>query len=172
MQVLNFRKNIFNYNEWFIIFIYFFPVIHLIRSTYYEKTKTKKLKPDNQKNTMFQSKGCLKNFNFLICFKACLLIYLIPSPELFVQNIYKVRSTLSGCLQVRTGHSTEATSVDCITAGTQVTVLSSVPFWREISYDNKTGLVAKKFIELVETATTIDHVANQFKISIRHWILY
>ena len=100
---------------------------------------------------MFHTAGYLQNIRFSICFKTCLLICFIPSVQLFAQNTYKVRSTVSGCLHVRTDHSTEATSVDCITPGTEVTVLSSVPFWRQIRYNNKTGWVAKKYIELVET---------------------
>ncbi|MBA2500764.1 MAG: MBL fold metallo-hydrolase [Chitinophagaceae bacterium] len=101
---------------------------------------------------MLHSTGYLQNIRFSICFKACLIVYFIPSLQPFAQTTYKVRSTLSGCLQVRTDHSTEATSIDCITPGTQVTVLSSVPFWREIRYNNRTGWVAKKYLQLVETA--------------------
>jgi len=95
-------------------------------------------------------------FHFLtLTFNFCLKVYmvlllLIPSLHLYAQNTYKVRTTVSGCLQVRSDHSTEAASLDCITPGTQVTVLSSVPFWRQITYDGKTGWVAKKYLELVE----------------------
>lgn len=101
---------------------------------------------------MFYSIGYIQNIRLSNCFKFCVLLLFIPSSQLFAQNTYKVRSTVSGCLQVRTDHSTEATSIDCITPGTEVTVLSSMPFWREVRYNNKTGWVAKKYIELVQTA--------------------
>lgn len=76
----------------------------------------------------------------------CLLII---SPIAFAQNEpYVVRSTVTPCVNVRTDHSTDANSIACLVPGTQVTVVGSVPFWREIVFgNNQRGWVAKKYIE-------------------------
>lgn len=61
---------------------------------------------------------------------------------------YIVRTSTSGCLNVREDHDTNATSIACLSAGTQVRVIGVVPFWREIAFgENLRGWVAKKFIE-------------------------
>ncbi len=77
------------------------------------------------------------------------------------QNVaYRLRSTVTSCLNVRVDHSTEARTIACITRGTPITVVGSVPFWHEISFGNdQRGWVAKKFIEPVEPPANVDRPA-------------
>jgi competence protein ComEC len=65
---------------------------------------------------------------------------------------YRVKTNQSSCLKVRDEPNSDAASHDCLTPGTAVTVINSVPFWREIRFgNNKHGWVAKKYIEPIET---------------------
>ena len=74
---------------------------------------------------------------------------------------YAVRSTVTDCLNVRPIPNTSVEPITCLLPGTPVTVLSAVPYWRQIAYDtNDTGWVAKKYIEpttppAISTATDI-----------------
>jgi competence protein ComEC len=81
-------------------------------------------------------------------FFSFLLIFFLGS-KIFGQNVvYKIKSTAKPCLNVRSEPSTDATSIECLNPGTLVTVINSVPFWREIKFENnQTGWVAKKYIE-------------------------
>lgn len=73
---------------------------------------------------------------------------------------YIVRASASPCLNVRSEASTDADQVACLTPGTKVTVVSTVPFWREITFgNNQRGWVAKKFIEPSTAATPVDPAA-------------
>jgi hypothetical protein len=64
---------------------------------------------------------------------------------------YRVRNNVAPCLNVRANPQTDAKNIDCLTPGTTVTVVNSVPFWREIVYgNNRRGWVAKKYIEPAE----------------------
>jgi competence protein ComEC len=64
---------------------------------------------------------------------------------------YRVRNNVAPCLNVRATPQSGATSIDCLVPGTMITVVNSVPFWREIIYgNNRRGWVAKKYIEPVE----------------------
>ena len=61
---------------------------------------------------------------------------------------YIIRNTVTGCVNVRSTHDINAGVVGCLDAGTPVTVIGTVPFWREIRFgNNKRGWIAKKFIE-------------------------
>lgn len=85
----------------------------------------------------------MKNVIFSLLFLTIVLI-----AECQVSEPYIVRSSASPCLNVREDHNTDAASVACIVPGTPVTVVASVPFWREIIFgNNERGWVAKKFIE-------------------------
>jgi competence protein ComEC len=67
----------------------------------------------------------------------------------FGQNeAYIIRSTVTGCVNVRSNHDIDASIIACLAAGTPVTVTGAEPFWREIRFgNNKRGWIAKKFIE-------------------------
>lgn len=70
---------------------------------------------------------------------------------------YRIKTNAGSCLKVRIEPNSEATSPTCLPPGTIVTVIGSVPFWREIIYgNNERGWVAKKYIEPVglDTITT------------------
>lgn len=72
------------------------------------------------------------------------------------EQAYVVRSNVTGCVNVRTSNDIDAALVDCLEAGTPVTVIGSEPFWRKIRFrNNKLGWIAKKFIEPV-TAPPVD----------------
>lgn len=78
-----------------------------------------------------------------------MIIVILPLSYCMAQNgKYVVRDNASPCLNVRTDHVTTATSIDCLPPGTEVTVVDSAPFWREILFgNNQRGWVAKKYIE-------------------------
>lgn len=97
-------------------------------------------------------KGFYYFFLFIFCLLNCLLIQ--------GQNeSYVVRGNLKPCLNVRTDHRTEAASLACLIPGTIVTVVGSVPFWREILFgNNQRGWVAKKYIEPAVSSTVITGV--------------
>ncbi|MDZ4809124.1 MAG: MBL fold metallo-hydrolase [Bacteroidota bacterium] len=83
---------------------------------------------------------------FLFFFITCTL--LVSSLAYGQNEPYVVKSTVSPCVNVRTDHSTDAPSIACLVPGTPVTVVGSVPFWREILFGNsQRGWIAKKYIE-------------------------
>ncbi len=77
------------------------------------------------------------------------LLLLILGPALHAQNEpYIVRPTVHPCVNVRTEASATASSIECLTPGTVVTVIESVPFWRKVKFgNNQEGWIAKKYIE-------------------------
>ena len=79
------------------------------------------------------------------------LLIILPSIVFSQNEPYVVRNTAtSSCVFVRSTHDINATSIACLNPGTPVTVIGSVPFWREIRFgNNKHGWIAKKFIEPV-----------------------
>lgn len=105
-----------------------------------------------------QSSCCLRWFKHSkICtlYKAhgtLVILLLAISQAIYAQNeSYRVRTSITSCLQVRSTASVEGQFIDCLPAGTLVRVVGSVPFWREITYGNdRRGWVAKKYIEPVE----------------------
>jgi competence protein ComEC len=61
---------------------------------------------------------------------------------------YLIRDSAAPCLRLRPEPRTDATPLDCIPPGTQVTVLDSSPYWRLIHLpDGRKGWAAKKFLE-------------------------
>lgn len=61
---------------------------------------------------------------------------------------YLVRSTLTDCLNVRPTSCTSGTPIACLAPGTPVTVVSAVPYWREITFNTtQRGWAAKKYLE-------------------------
>jgi competence protein ComEC len=84
----------------------------------------------------------------------CVIIGLFIPSFSQLNEAYVVKSSISGCLNVRSDHDANASSIACIPAGTSITVQASVPFWREITFgNNKNGWVAKKFIEPATSTT-------------------
>lgn len=64
-----------------------------------------------------------------------------------------VRPSATPCLNVRPDHDTDTEPDTGIPPGTAVTVIASVPYWREIRLDDgSTGWAAKKFLEPVTVA--------------------
>lgn len=96
------------------------------------------------------------------CYIAFFFISSISAPGQSAD--YVVRSTVSTCLNVRSDHDTEADEIACLSPGTSVKVVNTVPFWREIIFgNNQRGWVAKKFIE---TATTVEDITDPANITI------
>ena len=78
-----------------------------------------------------------------------LLLLLFCTPSVFAQlsEPHVVRDSVVDCVNVREDHSTSAASIACLTAGTSVTVVEAVPYWREITFGTSgRGWIAKKFI--------------------------
>lgn len=102
-------------------------------------------------NKFIKYRTSTRLFFYISFFIICLLKL---SSTAFGQNeSYVVRNTVTPCVNVRTDHFTDAASIACLVPGTQVMVVSSVPFWREIIFgNNQRGWVAKKYIE---PATTV-----------------
>lgn len=81
---------------------------------------------------------------------ALLSIFLLMASAAIAQDAYKVRDDITSCVWVRNGHSTDASKIQCLAAGTPVSVISSIPFWREVRFgNNQPGWIAKKYIEPV-----------------------
>jgi len=79
-----------------------------------------------------------------------LVLSSLPLAEVSGQSghSYRVRASVSDCVNVRASPSASANSVACIPAGTQVTVLESVPYWRRLpSVGSQQRWMAKKFLE-------------------------
>jgi beta-lactamase superfamily II metal-dependent hydrolase len=89
-------------------------------------------------------------------------ICLLQAAVCFTQNEkYVVRPNAAPCLNVRATNSTSSTSIACLIPGTEVIVVGSAPFWREITFgNNQRGWVAKKFIEPAPGATPEQPVAE------------
>ena len=82
---------------------------------------------------------------FLLLFSISIAIFSQGEP-------YIVRNNVTECVFVRKTPNINSASTACLTAGTQVTVIGTVPFWREIKFgNNKKGWIAKKFIEPATT---------------------
>jgi len=76
----------------------------------------------------------------------CLLL-VVTAAGAQLSEPHSVRDSVTGCINVRTDHSTDSTVVACLPAGTAVTVIDEAPFWREITFDpSGQGWIAKKFI--------------------------
>ncbi len=91
-----------------------------------------------------------RRLRYSSCGVFLLVLSILPFTEVSGQNgqPYVVRETVSDCVNVRTRPSASADSVVCIPAGTQVTVLESVPYWRRItSVGSQQRWIAKKFLE-------------------------
>ena len=59
-----------------------------------------------------------------------------------------VRDTATPCLKVRSDSSTATEPFECISPGTVVTVIASVPYWRKVNLpDGRSGWVAKMYLE-------------------------
>lgn len=94
---------------------------------------------------------CNSQKSFRIILQKIILIssVLILSFVAVGQNeAYVIRSTVTGCVNVRSTHDIDAGIIACLDAGTPITVIGTEPFWREIRFgNNKRGWIAKKFIE-------------------------
>ena len=61
---------------------------------------------------------------------------------------YLIRDSAAPCLRLRPEPNTATSPIDCIPPGTQVTVLDSAPYWRQVRLpDGREGWAAKKFLE-------------------------
>ena len=90
---------------------------------------------------------------------SCLLLCIYQIVFSQLNEPYIVRAG-TGCLKVRATADASASSIDCIATGTPVTVITAVPFWREIAYgNNKHGWVAKKFLEETGGNPVVDTLA-------------
>lgn len=68
----------------------------------------------------------------------------------FAQNFppYVVRDSVSNCVNVRVDYDDSSSSIACLVAGTPVTVVDVIPYWREITFGTESrGWIARKFIE-------------------------
>lgn len=97
------------------------------------------------------------------CFKVCryilILYFSAYSFAAFSQldEAYIIRNNVSHCLNVRSVPDADAPAIACLAAGTEITVIDVVPFWRQIKFDgSKIGWVAKKFIEPIQPALKSD----------------
>jgi len=86
-----------------------------------------------------------------------IFLALAMSVTAVAQEPYQVRSTVTGCVNVRADSSTSSAPRDCLVANTAVTVLSSRPYWREIEYPGSVppSWIAKKYIVPAQTTPTI-----------------
>lgn len=61
---------------------------------------------------------------------------------------YRIRDTVTDCLNVRPEPDVSTDPIVCLTAGTAVTVVGTVPYWRQIELpDGRRGWAAKKYLE-------------------------
>ncbi len=66
-------------------------------------------------------------------------------------------SSSGGCVNVRPQPETSSTPTACLPTGTAVTVVSVIPFWREITFgNNQRGWTAKKFLQPAATPASPD----------------
>ena len=79
-----------------------------------------------------------------------LIVFAFPTFAQISQS-YVVRDSVTNCVNVRIDHDDGASSIACLIAGTAVTVVDVVPYWREITFGDSRGWIAKKFIEPAAT---------------------
>ena len=85
------------------------------------------------------------------------VIILAPSQIALAQlnEPHVVRSTVSGCLNVRADFNTTSAVIACLAPGTNVVVVAAEPYWREITFGvNQSGWAAKKYLEPATPVTT------------------
>lgn len=76
-----------------------------------------------------------------------LILCLITPAYAQISEPYVIRDSVTDCVNVREDHDATAPELDCLAAGTAVTVTDAVPYWRQISFSaGQTGWIAKKFI--------------------------
>jgi len=81
---------------------------------------------------------------------ALTVLLLVTCFESFGQVNYQVRDSVQDCVNVRAESNSSSAIVGCLSANTHVTVIGSVPFWREITFNGSQGWIAKKFIVPIE----------------------
>jgi len=83
---------------------------------------------------------------------ALTILLLVTCFESFGQVNYQVRDSVQDCVNVRTESNSSSAIVGCLSANTHVTVIGSVPFWREITFSGKSGLDSKEVYRSHRTA--------------------
>jgi competence protein ComEC len=80
-----------------------------------------------------------------------LVVLLLAGPALAqLSEPYKVRDSVTDCVNVRVEHDNESESIDCLIAGTPVTVIDTAPYWRKVVFgSDQQGWIGKKFIERI-----------------------
>lgn len=75
---------------------------------------------------------------------------------LLAQQSYVVRDTAIPCLNIRSEPDPEAAEIDCLSPGTQVIIITSIPYWRQVRLaDGQLGWGAKKFLEFIGTVAPV-----------------
>jgi len=93
------------------------------------------------------------NRSKLLAVIACFSLLSICINATAQNGLYIVRNTVSSCLNVRQEPDASSRIITCLTAGTQVTVINTIPFWRQVKLENnETGWVSKKYIEPIGEA--------------------